>query len=398
MKGAPKVGAVLAADVVVQRSGTYRLDAALRAEPGEVVAIMGPSGAGKSTLLGAIAGVVRLSAGTVQIGGEIVASPRRSVPPSRRGAVLLGQEPRLFPHMSARENVAFGLRARGARKEDAGSAADDWLWRVGLPGAGDHRPSELSGGQQQRVAVARALAVEPRVLLLDEPLTSLDSETAGEIRAMISEQLAQSRATVIMVTHDVIDATAMAHRLVVIEAGRVTQEGAVRDVLRSPATRFVASIAGVNRIEGRAAGGHWHTADAVPRVVIAGTASGASAEGMAESVAESIADGERLAAVFRPGAVRLEALPDASWTGALRLAADTPPAPGEWLARVVRLEQNLGGVRVHTAAPPVAVDIPVDEAAALRLATGTIVRLHVAAADVRLQPIPAASPPVEAAP
>ncbi|WP_375385658.1 ABC transporter ATP-binding protein [uncultured Microbacterium sp.] len=377
-------GAGLAADVVVERSDTYRLNAALRAEPGEVVAVMGPSGAGKSTLLGAIAGTVRLSDGTVTIGGEIVASARRSVPASRRGAVLLGQEPRLFPHLTARANVAFGLRARGIRKTDAESTADEWLWRVGLPGAGDHRPAELSGGQQQRVAVARALAVEPRVLLLDEPLTSLDSETAGEIRAMISEQLAPSRATVIMVTHDVVDATAMAHRLVVLEAGRVTQEGAVRDVLGTPATRFVAAIAGVNRVEGLASAGRWHSAHAAPEVILAGAVPGGAA------------DGAPLAAVFRPGAVRLEPVVDASWTGALRLMAHEPATPGEWLARVVRLEQNLGGVRVHTAAPPVAVDISVEAAAALRLTAGTIVRLRVAASDVRLQSVPA--PAATAAP
>ncbi len=380
------IGAMLAADVVVQRSSAYRLEAALHAEPGEIVAVMGPSGAGKSTLLGAIAGTVRLSDGTVMIGGEVVASVRRSAPVARRGTVLLGQEPRLFPHLDARANVAFGLRARGVRRADAEHAADEWLGRVGLPGAGARRPAELSGGQQQRVAIARALAVQPRVLLLDEPLTSLDPETAGDIRAMLSEQLAQSQATVVMVTHDVIDATAMAHRLVVVEGGRVTQDGLVRDVLAAPATRFAAAIAGLNRVQGHAREGRWHSSETTPAVVLAGAVT---------APAGAPGDGTPLAAVFRPGAVHLEPV-EASWAGAVRLAAEEPATPGEWLARVVRLEQNLGGVRVHTAAPPVAVDIPVDAAAALRLTPGTVVRLRVAAADVRLQTIPAT--PSNAAP
>jgi molybdate transport system ATP-binding protein len=379
-------GAALDARVVVERAGGYRLDVSLQAEPGEVVAVMGPSGAGKSTLLAAIAGIVRLSDGTVTIDGEIVASVRRSVPPARRGAVLLGQEPRLFPHLTARANVAFGLRARGVPRADAERTADDWLWRVGLPGSGDRRPADLSGGQQQRVAVARALAVEPRVLLLDEPLTSLDPETAGDIRAMISEQLAPAHATVVLVTHDAVDAAAMAHRLVMIEDGRVTQEGTVRDVLAAPATRFAAAIAGVNRVEGEARGGLWRVRGASPQVVLAAAA------------LAPVADGAPLAAVFRPSAVRLEPVAESSWTAALRVADENTSAgvrrstPGQWIARVARLEQTVGGVRVHTLDPPVAADIAVEEAVALRLTAGTIVRLRVDAADVRLQPIDGPAP------
>ncbi len=382
-------GAALSAHVVVERPG-FRLDVELHLEPGEVVAVMGPSGAGKSTLLGAIAGLVRPTSGEVSIGGVVVASARRSTPPARRGAVLLGQEPRLFPHLSARANVAFGLRAQGLSRSDADRDADEWLWRVGLPGSGDRRPAELSGGQQQRVAVARALAVQPRVLLLDEPLTSLDPETAGDLRAMVAEQLAHAHATAVVVTHDVVDAAAMAGRLAVLEAGRVVQEGTVRAVLAAPATRFVAALAGVNRVEGALRDGRWHATFPAGDVVLSGTVAAASAPGSPSAGASGLPDGTPVAATFRPSDVRLTTITDSTWTGVLRRAELERPVPGEWSARVARLEQLPGAVRVHTAEPAVAVDVAVDEAAELGLRPGSTVRLHVRERHVRLQPLRAA--------
>lgn len=358
-------GAALDAHVVVERRDGFRLDVALQAEPGEIVAIMGPSGAGKSTVLAAIAGLVRPTAGAIRIGGEDAASAHSFVPPHRRGAVLLGQEPRLFPHLTARANVAFGLRARGVRRHDAEREADDWLARVGVASAGARRPAELSGGQQQRVAVARALASHPRVLLLDEPLTSLDPETAGEIRALLQEQLTASGATAVVVTHDIVDAVAVASRLVVVEGGRVTQEGLVRDVLAAPATRFIATIAGVNRVVGRIESGRW-----------------VSDEGGFEVDAAVPTSAGSVFAVFRPGAVRLEVLADPS---------PPPPIPGSWIASVVRIEPTLGGARILTSAPDVAVDVSVEDAAALRLVPGTSVRLRVEAGAVRLQPVTGSS-------
>ena len=180
-------GVALDARIVVERPG-FVLDVALHAAAGELVAVMGPSGAGKSTLLGALAGLVRLRDGHVRLGERMLdaaSGDRIHVTPSRRGVVLLGQDARLFPHLSARDNVAFGLLARGIPKREAGSEAERWLSRVGLDGMGLRRPAELSGGQQQRVAIARALATAPAALLLDEPLTSLDTETAADLRAML---------------------------------------------------------------------------------------------------------------------------------------------------------------------------------------------------------------------
>ncbi|WP_171013036.1 ABC transporter ATP-binding protein [Microbacterium sp. 2FI] len=364
-------GAALDAHVVVTRSG-FRLDATLHADPGDVVALMGPSGAGKSTFLGVLAGLVRLSEGEVRLGDRVLDAalrPRRHTAPSERGVVLLGQEPRLFPHLTAHENIAFAARVHGATKTVAAADAGEWLWRVGLDGMGARRPAELSGGQQQRVALARALATSPSAILLDEPLTSLDAETAADVRALLHDQLAATRTTAIVATHDAVDAVSLASHLVVLEAGQVTQAGPVRDVLASPATRFTAAVAGLNRVEGELRSGRW-----VRDAVVLETADAASFP----------ADVDAAAAVFRPSSVRLERVETDTWTGALRITDGASRSRGEWLARVTRLEQTPGGVRVRTADPEVAVDVSADSVAGLGLAPGVPVRLRVDAADVRL--------------
>ncbi|MFV0375651.1 MAG: ABC transporter ATP-binding protein, partial [Microbacterium sp.] len=263
------------------------VSAGIRVARGETVAVMGPSGAGKSTVVEAIAGLVALSGGQVRVASRVVSDPAPRVPVHRRGTVLLGQDPRVLPHLIARDNIAFGPRATGVGRAEAARHADELLHRVGLAGAGDERPGDLSGGQRQRVGLARALAVAPDVLLLDEPLTSHDPVTAAGIRGVLADLTRDG--TCVRVTHDAVDAAALAARLVVMERGAVTQEGAVRDVLAHPATAFVASIAGVNRVTGRAAGGCWTDG----RVTSAGTLPATAPEG---------AD---LVAVFRPQAVTL---------------------------------------------------------------------------------------------
>lgn len=270
-----------------------------------------------------------------------------------RGIVLLGQDARLFPHLSVRENVDFGPRAAGKDARAARDSADDWLARVGLPGAGDRMPRELSGGEGQRVAVARALAASPRVVLLDEPLVALDPATAGDIRQMLREQL--TGITTIAVTHDAADAVALADRLMVIEAGQVTQSGPVRDVLATPASGFVASIAGVNRLVGVAAGGGWRNGD----LRLASTD--------AASLAIAAVDGTPLAAVFRPGCVRVVDETDAD----------------AWCNEITRLEPTLTGVRVQTASG--AVDVSLAEAAGL--SPGDTVHLRIDPEQVRFVPV-----------
>lgn len=236
-------GARLDADVQVDR-GAFALHADLHAEPGEVVALMGPSGAGKSTLLGAIAGFVPLRAGAVRLDGDTVQDAEHiDRPPRERGVILLGQQARLFPHLTARDNIAFGLRARRTPRTRARAEADAWLTRIGLTDLGARRPARLSGGQQQRVALARALATTPRVLLLDEPLASLDPATADGIRTLLREELAATGTTVVMATHDAADAMALADRLILLEDGRVTGDGAPAAVLDTASTPFAATLA-----------------------------------------------------------------------------------------------------------------------------------------------------------
>lgn len=369
------VATAVAADLVVRRGTGFRLDVSVRVPHGEVTAVMGPSGAGKSTLLAALSGDVRISSGGIRFADGTMITRRRHLSAARRGVVLLGQDARLFPHLSVRDNVAFGLTVRGTARERARQVADEWLWRVGLSGSGAHRPRELSGGQQQRVALARALAVAPRVLLLDEPLTSLDAETAADIRAVLHEQLSSTRTTALIVTHDAFDAAALARRVVVIERGVVTQEGPVRDVLEAPATAFVAATAGLNRVRGAADRGAWRAEGAEGAVRIAAT-----------EPADAV-DGAGLVAVFRPADVRLARAGDTTWTGALRLARQAPHPVGEWLARVVRLEPTPGGARVHTTVPDVVAEVTAARLAALALAPGDPVRLAVDPGDVRLLPV-----------
>jgi molybdate transport system ATP-binding protein len=309
----------LRADIVVEREH-FDVEVALQVAAGETVAIMGPSGAGKSTLLQALAGLEPLTAGEIEVAGRVVdrvASPRVRTAPMSRGIVLLGQDARLFPHLSVRENVAFGPRAAGTDARAARESAEEWLARVGLPGAGDRMPRELSGGEGQRVAVARALAASPRVVLLDEPLVALDPATAGDIRQMLRDQL--TGITTVAVTHDAADAVALAERLLVIEAGQVTQSGPVREVLSAPATGFVASIAGVNRLVGVASGGAWRGGEVRLTSVDPASRALAAVEGVA------------LAAVFRPADVHVG---DAG--------------VNSWVAVVTRVEPTLAGVRVHT--------------------------------------------------
>jgi len=365
---------VVSGRVVVRRSERFTLDAELEVRRGEVVAVMGPSGAGKSTLLQVLAGELRPTDGRVVIGGDRL-SRRHALDPRRRRVVMLGQNPLLFPHLTVRENVAFGLRAGGASRQRAHTEADEWLWRVGLAGAGEHRPRELSGGQQQRVALARALATEPRLLLLDEPLTSLDPETASDIRTLLRKQLAYTMTSTILVTHDAFDAAALAHRMLVIEEGRVTQRGEVREVLARPATRFVAAAAGLNRLRGTARAGEW-----------TGTSFGVPLRIPSTEPAPRLADGDDVVAVFRPADTRIARAEDATWTGALQLArAEADDATvGEWLARVVRLEPAPGGARIHVTEPELAIDVPTALVAALGIAPGDPVRVSIAPEHVRL--------------
>jgi iron(III) transport system ATP-binding protein len=209
---------------------------------GTLTAVLGPSGCGKTTLLRIVAGFETPDVGTVTIGGETVCGSGISVPAHRRRIGLMPQEGALFPHLSAAENVAFGLPRD--QRGDAERVVRHWLKVVGLDGTGAARPHELSGGQQQRVALARALAARPRVLLLDEPFAALDAGLRGRVREDIVTILRETGTTAILVTHDQPEALSLADAVALLMAGRVVQAGSPADLYDRPATLTAARFVG----------------------------------------------------------------------------------------------------------------------------------------------------------
>ena len=245
----------LRADVRV-RLGDFSLEAELEARAGEVTGILGPNGAGKTTLLQALAGLRPLDGGRVSLDGRVLEEPAAGirVPPEDRRVGVVFQDRLLFPHLSAAENVAFGLRSRGVPPGEALPRARAWLERVHMAGAGDASPGELSGGQAQRVALARALAPDPSLLLLDEPLSALDVETRNDVRRELLEHLDDFPGPCVLVTHEPVEAMTLSDRLVILEAGRVSQRGPPGELSRRPHTEWTARLVGVNLLRGRARG------------------------------------------------------------------------------------------------------------------------------------------------
>jgi molybdate transport system ATP-binding protein len=241
---------------VVLKLGPLALDLTLDAAPGETVVLLGPNGAGKTTVLRVIAGLLPLDSGHVVLDGEVLDDPRTGAwrTPERRSVGYVFQDHALFPHLSALENVAFGLRARGIRRSDARGRAQAWLERVGVAPHAAARPRALSGGQAQRVALARALAPEPRVLLLDEPLAALDATARVDTRRELRRHLDGHDGVRVVVTHDPVDAMTLGDRVVVIEEGRVVQSGPLPELRERPRTRYVADLVGVNLYRGSADG------------------------------------------------------------------------------------------------------------------------------------------------
>ena len=237
--------------------GTLDLRVDLRVDAGEVVAVLGPNGAGKTTLLRTLAGLLPLDDGHVRLDGVILDDASGIfIPPERRPIGVVFQDYLLFPHLTALENVAFGLRCQGGGRDRARAQAGQWLERVGLLQHGDAKPGQLSGGQAQRVALARALAIQPRLLLLDEPLSALDLRTRAELRRDLRRHLESFDGVRLLVTHDPIEAIALADRLVILERGHVVQEGAPATVTGEPRSQYVADLVGVNLLRGLSRDGH----------------------------------------------------------------------------------------------------------------------------------------------
>lgn len=220
------------------RRGSFALDLAFSAPSGEVLALLGSNGAGKSTVLAALAGLLPLARGELVVDERVLeqVATHTRLPPQAREVGMLFQGLALFESMSVLDNVAYGPRSRGLARALAREQARAWLERFGVAALAERRPSQLSGGQAQAVALARALIVAPKLLLLDEPLASLDAELRLDARAQLERVLDEFAGVSIIVTHELGDALALADRVIVIEAGRRVQEGTPAQVLEQPAT------------------------------------------------------------------------------------------------------------------------------------------------------------------
>ena len=332
----------------------------LDVDDGEVVALLGPNGAGKTTALRAIAGLRPLDAGRIEIDGAVLDDPATDtfVPTSQRPIGFVFQDYLLFPRLTALDNVAFGLRARGQHRSDARSRAHRWLERVGLADHADAKPQTLSGGQAQRVALARALATEPRLLLLDEPLAALDASTRVRVRTELRRHLATFAGARLLVTHDPLDAIVLADRLVIVEHGHVTQAGTPADVTARPASRYIAQLVGINLLFGTATGDRTVRLDTGAELVVADPL-----------------PARQVAIALRPQAIALHTHP-----------TDGSPR-NTWHGTVTDLEADRDRVRVTLDGPLHATaEITPSAVAELGLAPGTPVWATTKAVDLTVYP------------
>ncbi len=227
----------------------------LKIEHGELVCLLGPSGCGKTTTLRLIAGFIVPDAGDILVGGKQLSGPGRALPPEKRQMSMIFQSYALWPHMTVADNVAYGLTLRKLPRAEVAKKVAAMLKVTKLEKLADRFPGELSGGQQQRVALARALAVEPETLLLDEPLSNLDTNLREEMRFEIRRLHDEFRYTTVYVTHDQLEAMTTADRIVVMNTGRIEQIGSPEDIFLRPVSEFVARfIGGTNILRGKAHG------------------------------------------------------------------------------------------------------------------------------------------------
>ncbi len=349
--------------------GEFRLEVEFGVAPGEVLGVLGPNGAGKTTLLRALAGLIALTEGTIRLNGVPLddAASKTFLPAEARPIGLVFQNYRLFPHLSVRENVAFAQRAQGVHRKEAAADADRWLARLGLAEFAQRKPRQLSGGQAQRVALARALASEPRLLLLDEPLAALDANTRLEVRAELRRHLTDFAGPTLLVTHDPLEAMVMTDRLLVIENGRIVQEGTPAAVARRPATQYIARLVGLNLYAGLRSG----TNIALDGGGTLIAASDSGADGLTTG-------GERVLLALRPSAIALHTE---------RPAHSSPR--NVWPGRIAGLELLIDRVRVQVeATPPALVDITPAAVTELDLTAGAPVWLSAKATDIETYPEP----------
>ncbi|HEV7654059.1 MAG TPA: ABC transporter ATP-binding protein [Mycobacteriales bacterium] len=340
---------------LVVRRGTFTVDVAFAVADGEVLGLLGPNGAGKTTALRALAGLEPLTDGHVTLDGEDLG--RRA--PEDRNVGVVFQDYLLFPHLTALDNVAYGLRAGGMRRAAARTEAAGWLEQVGLADHAGHRPRQLSGGQAQRVALARALAYRPRLLLLDEPLAALDAGTRLTLRTDLRRHLTSYGGPAVVVTHDAVEAMVLTDHLIVLEGGRIVQSGRPAEVARRPRTDYVARLLGLNLYRGTARG---------DRVELDG--------GGGELVLADRTTGE-VHVALRPSAVVLH-----------RTYPERSSPRNVWAGRVSGVEAVGDRVRVAvTGKPDVLADVTTDAVAELDLTAGAEIWVSAKATELNVYPV-----------
>jgi ABC-type Fe3+/spermidine/putrescine transport system ATPase subunit len=289
---------------------------------GEFVALLGPSGCGKTTLLRAIAGFVPPSAGQIRAGGRDITAE----PPERRGAAMVFQSYALWPHMSVEKTIAYGLRLRGWDRARIAARVEEMLRLLRLEGLGARLPAQLSGGQRQRVALGRALAVDPAILLLDEPMSNLDARVREGVRVELRALQRSLGITAIHVTHDREEAMILADRIVILHDGRIAQQGTPEELWARPASAYVADFLGAtNRLPVRVRDGIAEAADGEAPLRLApdrALPAGAATVHFRPEEARVLPSGEGLDGLVFHGTVALSAYPGGRWRAAIRVGAE----------------------------------------------------------------------------
>lgn len=256
---------MLAGRVVVARD-RFTLDVELALRDGERVGVIGANGSGKSTLLAALAGLAPLAADSTVAWGK---RPWRSIPVEKRSIGFIAQDGLLFPHLNVLDNVAFGPRSAGSSKREAREIAGRMLEEVGASHLASAAATAVSGGERQRVALARALATDPSLLILDEPFAALDVDASVEVREIAASQVRDRGLSLLLVTHDLVDAVRLTDRVIVLEDGHAVEQIATRDLQRTPGSKFAASFAGLARVQGVLEADWFHTGSGT-RIPLAG--------------------------------------------------------------------------------------------------------------------------------
>ncbi len=336
----------------------FRVRAPLAIPSGQTVALLGPNAAGKSTVVAALAGLLPLVSGRIELHGSVLDDPARNtfVPPERRNIGVVFQDYALFPHMSVLENVAFGLRSRGIARDIVRERAEKWMATLDLGEIARQKPGDLSGGQAQRVALARALVIEPELLLLDEPLSAIDVGRRSSLRRRLHEYLESFDGPRLLITHDPTDAFLLADDIVVIEGGVITQKGSADEIRLRPRTPYAASVAGANLVSGQAAGGLVNTGEFVLHIADHGV------------------EGPVLA-IIRPTAI------------SVHLEEPEGSPRNTWPTRIDLVEHLGDVVRIRTGQPlPLTVEITEEAVQALGVGRGSPVWLSIKATEIIVEP------------